>query len=50
MNNISITNTTAVYAALQELGRPDLADLMIDISERCARLFDHFENQISQHD
>lgn len=45
--NFSINNTAAVYAALQEMGRPDFAELMLDISERCAQLLRHFEDEVN---
>ncbi len=42
-NTFSINNTQAVFATLCELGRPDFAELMLDISERCNNLARNFE-------
>ncbi len=45
-NTFSINNTQAVFAELVELGRPDFAELMLDISERCSNLARDFEERI----
>lgn len=45
-NTFSINNTQAVFAELVELGRPDLAELMLDISRRCEHLARDFEEQV----
>lgn len=45
-NTFSINNTQAVFAELVELGHPDFANLMLDISQRCEHLARDFEERV----
>jgi hypothetical protein len=47
VNTFSINNTQAVCATLVELGRPDFAELVLDIERRCLDILDDFTRKVS---
>lgn len=47
--DFSINNTQAVYSALVELGHPEFAELMLDISDRCDHMAVAFRQAV-EHD
>jgi hypothetical protein len=48
MEVTSINNLNEVYAVLVELGRPDFAELAVDISRRCEILGLEFRELVDQ--